>query len=51
MLTIDMTHTTIDIRDLKRVKREAVNRDMTIKELVNRAIDEYLKKPHRKVGC
>jgi hypothetical protein len=34
--------TTIDIKDLKRVKQEALKRDMTLKELVNRAIKEYL---------
>jgi hypothetical protein len=43
-----MTHTTIDIKDLKRVKHEALDRGITIKELVNRAVEEYLKKPRRK---
>lgn len=43
-----MTCTTIDIKDLKRVKREALDRGMTLKELVNRAVEEYLrKKPER----
>lgn len=40
-----MAYTTIDIEDLKRVKREALDRDITLKELVNHAIKEYLKKP------
>ena len=40
MLTIGMTHTTIDIKDLKRVKREAVDRGV--------AINEYLKKSRQK---
>lgn len=51
MLTIGMTRTTIDIKDYKRVKCEAVNRDITVKELVNRTITDYLKKPHRKARC
>jgi hypothetical protein len=37
-----VTCTTIDIKDLKRVRREALDREMTLKELVNRAIKEYL---------
>ena len=48
MLTIGMTHTTVDIENLKRVKQEALKRDMTLKEFVNRAIREYLKKLYRK---
>lgn len=38
-----MTYTTIDIKNLKRVKKKAVDRNMTLKELVNNAIDRYLR--------
>ena len=33
-----MTYTTIDIADLTRVKHEALNRGITLRELVNRSI-------------
>ena len=42
--------TTIDIKDLKRIKREALDWGMTLKELVNRAVEEYLKKHPRGFG-
>lgn len=38
-----MTYTTIDIKNLKRAKKKAVARNMTLKELVNNAIDRYLR--------
>ncbi len=37
-----MVYTTIDIDDLKHVKLAALNRDITLRELVNRAISGYL---------
>ena len=37
-----MTYTTIDIADLTRIKHEALNRKITLRELVNRSIGMYL---------
>lgn len=47
---IGMPLTTIDIKDLKRAKREALDRGITVKELVNLAIKEYLDKPRKPQG-
>lgn len=37
-----MPYTTININNLKHVKLEALKRGITLRELVNRAIGEYL---------
>lgn len=37
-----MTYTTIDIAELTHVKHEALNRKVTLRELVNRSIKMYL---------
>lgn len=42
-----MIYTTIEIKNLKRVKKKAVDRDMTLKEFVNRAIERYLREVPR----
>jgi len=43
-----MTKTTIDIDDLNRVKKAAIDGNMTLRELVNRAIRRYLGGAHEK---
>lgn len=40
--------TTVDIKDLKEVKKKAIDLDMTLKELVNEAIGVYLKNGKKK---
>jgi len=45
-----MPRTTIDIEDLKRAKKAVVDRDITLKEIVNRAIEKYLQDEHEVRG-
>ena len=49
-LVVGVTYTTVNIDDLKRVKREALERGITLRELVNLAIKEYLERHPRKGG-
>jgi len=43
-----MTKTTVDIENLKEIKKKAIDLNMTFKELVNKALSEYLRKIERK---
>ena len=47
---VGVPYTTINIDDLKRVKREALERGITLRKLVNLAIKEYLERHPRKGG-
>jgi hemerythrin len=38
-----MTKTTIDIKNLEEIKIQAIKRKMTLKQLLNKAVKEYLK--------
>jgi len=49
-LVVGVPYTTINIDDLKRVKREALERGLTLRELVNLAVKEYLERHPRKEG-
>lgn len=43
-----MPLTTVNIENLKEIKKKCIDLDITLKELVNEAVKEYLKKRSQK---